>query len=165
EVSTPAIDGLAAEGIRFAQFYNSARCCPTRASLLTGWHPHQAGVGHMTSPGCSAPEYQGWLNSHCKTIAEALKPAGYRTYLSGKWHVGGEYVGGLDDFRRVAGGQQNPRPVDRGFDHHWGTLTGAGSFFNPTTLIDDYDLISEVDGDFYYTDGIGAHAVRFIESS
>ena len=88
EIETPNLDALAAGGIRFSQMYNGARCCPTRASLLTGLNPHQAGVGHMVN-NRGVPGYEGYLNDSCVTIAEALKPAGYRTYLSGKWHVGG----------------------------------------------------------------------------
>src|SRR5262245_23820166 len=87
EIATPNVDGLAKKGVRFTQFYNTARCCPTRASLLTGLYPHQAGVGHMVGD-YKLPGYRGRLNDRCVTIAEVLKPAGYRTYLSGKWHVG-----------------------------------------------------------------------------
>src|SRR6201985_1670443 len=86
EIATPNLDALAAGGVRFTQFYNTARCCPTRASLLTGLYPHQAGMGHMTGDQHLAT-YQGDLNSHCVTIAEALRPAGYRNYCVGKWHV------------------------------------------------------------------------------
>ncbi len=87
EIPTPNLDKLAAEGLRFTQFYNTARCCPTRASLLTGLYPHQAGVGHMTDDK-SVPGYRGHLNDQCVTIAEVLKPTGYFTIFSGKWHVG-----------------------------------------------------------------------------
>jgi arylsulfatase len=87
EVHTPNLDRLATGGLRFAQFYNAARCCPTRASLMTGLYPHQAGIGHMVG-NRGYPAYQGYLNDRCVTIAEALKPAGYRTLISGKWHVG-----------------------------------------------------------------------------
>ena len=89
EVHTPNLDGLAEGGLRFTQFYNGARCCPTRASLLTGLYAHQAGIGHMVGDR-GYPAYQGYLNDRCVTIAEALKPAGYRTLMSGKWHVGEE---------------------------------------------------------------------------
>jgi arylsulfatase A-like enzyme len=93
EIRTPALDRLAEQGLRFSQFYNTARCCPTRASLLTGLHPHQAGIGWMTheygrKEDRPSSSYQGWLNDRCVTIAEVLKQAGYRTYMSGKWHVG-----------------------------------------------------------------------------
>ncbi|MCB1278642.1 arylsulfatase [Prosthecobacter sp.] len=87
EIPTPNLDALAADGLRFTQFYNTGRCCPTRASLLTGLYPHQAGVGHMTDDK-GVPGYRGRLNDSCVTIAEVLKPAGYFTIMSGKWHVG-----------------------------------------------------------------------------
>jgi len=87
EIRTPHIDGLAKRGVRFTQFYNGARCCPTRAALLTGLYAHQAGVGNMVND-MAHPSYQGYLNTKCVTIAEALRPAGYRTYMAGKWHVG-----------------------------------------------------------------------------
>jgi arylsulfatase A-like enzyme len=87
EIPTPNLDSLAAHGLRFTQFYNTGRCCPTRASLLTGLYPHQAGVGHMTDDK-GVPGYQGRLNDSCVTIAEVLRPAGYFTAMSGKWHVG-----------------------------------------------------------------------------
>jgi arylsulfatase len=87
EIPTPNIDKLAANGLRFTQFYNTGRCCPTRASILTGLYPHQAGVGHMTEDG-GVPGYSGHLNDRCVTIAEVLGGAGYFTAMSGKWHVG-----------------------------------------------------------------------------
>ena len=87
EIPTPNLDALAKNGLRFTQFYNTGRCCPTRASLLTGLYSHQAGVGHMTDDK-GVPGYRGRLNDSCVTIAEVLKPAGYFTIMSGKWHVG-----------------------------------------------------------------------------
>ena len=87
EIPTPNLDKLAASGLRFTQFYNTGRCCPTRASLLTGLYPHQAGVGHMVEDR-GVPGYRGRLNDHCVTIAEVLHDAGYFTAMSGKWHVG-----------------------------------------------------------------------------
>src|SRR5512136_1631899 len=86
EIRTPNLDALAQGGLRFTQFYNTARCCPTRASLLTGLYPHQAGIGHMMEDR-GYDGYRGNLNRRCVTIAEALKPAGYRNYAVGKWHV------------------------------------------------------------------------------
>ncbi len=87
EIPTPNLDALAAHGLRFTQFYNTARCCPSRAALLTGLYPHQAGVGHMTE-NQGAPGYLGHLNAHCVTIPEVLGQAGYFTAQAGKWHVG-----------------------------------------------------------------------------
>ena len=86
EIETPRLNALAASGLRFTQFYNTGRCCPTRASLLTGLYPHQAGIGHMMEDK-GLEGYRGDLNRHCRTIAEVLRPAGYATYMAGKWHV------------------------------------------------------------------------------
>lgn len=114
EIQTPNLDRMAAEGLRFSQFYNAARCCPTRASLLTGLYPHQAGVGGMVGGGGPGP-YQGYLNDKCVTIAEVLKQSGYATYMSGKWHVG----------------ENRPHwPVDRGFDRYYGLISGAMNYFD-----------------------------------
>ena len=90
EISTPNLDRLAEDGMRFSQMYNTARCCPSRASLLTGLNPHQTGVGHMGNNIEGEPSYQGYLNNRCVTIAEVLRDAGYRTGISGKWHCGSD---------------------------------------------------------------------------
>ena len=86
EIETPTLDRLAHNGIRFTQFYNTGRCCPTRASLLSGLYPHQAGIGHMMNDR-GFPGYRGEFGDNCCTIAEALKPAGYKNYMAGKWHI------------------------------------------------------------------------------
>ncbi|MCY2995197.1 MAG: arylsulfatase [Planctomycetota bacterium] len=160
EIQTPVLDSLAANGLRFTQFYNTARCCPTRASLLTGLHPHQAGMGHMTG-GQGEPEgYAGNLNTRCVTIAEVLRPAGYRTYLCGKWHV-----------TRHAGpaGPKHNWPLERGFQKFYGTIAGGGSYYDPTTLCRGDTFITP-DNDleyqpqrFYYTDAISDNAVKFLQ--
>ena len=165
EVETPAIDSLAAEGLRFRQFYNTARCCPTRAALMTGLYPHQAGVGHMMTPyfkdGELIPSYQGELSDNCVTIAEALKPAGYTTLMSGKWHV--VPAEGSEPSRPVVGKKNWPR--QRGFDRFFGTIHGAGSFYNPPSLTLDNDPIEPDSDDFYYTTEIGRHAEQFVEEA
>jgi arylsulfatase len=158
EISTPHLDRLAAGGLRFTQFYNTARCCPTRASLLTGLYPHQAGVGHMMEDR-GLDGYRGDLNRRCRTMAEVLRAAGYATYAVGKWHV--------TKAARPEGPKDN-WPLSRGFDRFYGTITGAGSFFDPGTLTRDQTMISPfADPEyrperFYYTDAISDHAVRFI---
>jgi len=153
EVQTPNLDRLAANGLRFSQFYNTARCSPSRASLLTGLHPHQTGIGVLTYD--FGPEgYAGNLNRSCVTIAEALKPAGYRSYLSGKWHVAGSLTQPTDSW-----------PLQRGFDRFYGTIIGAGSFYDPNTLTRGNENIEHEatqDKDFFYTDAISDNAVQFI---
>ena len=142
------------------------RCTTPRAAarrgraLLTGLNPHQAGVGWMTStlPN-STDAYQGYLNERCVTIAEVLKGAGYRTFLSGKWHVGNAYDPQRPDTWR-AGEPGWPTPTQRGFDDFYGTLDGAGSFWNPHSLMDGESFIRPESPDFYYTDAISDNAVR-----
>ncbi len=160
EIATPNLDALARGGARFTQFYNTARCCPTRASLLTGLHPHQAGIGHMMEDK-GLEGYRGNLNRRCVTIAEALRPAGYRTYMTGKWHVTpGQTAKKLED--------QSNWPRQRGFDRFYGTIHGAGSYWDPSALVrDDKQITAFSDPDYkpaeyYYTDAISDHAVRFI---
>ena len=152
EVETPNLDRLARNGIRFSQFYNTARCSPSRASLLTGLHPHQTGIGVLTYN--MGPEgYAGNLNRRCVTIAEALKASGYRSYLSGKWHVAGNLTQPTDSW-----------PLQRGFDEFYGTIIGAGSFYDPNTLTRGNTNIeheAKAPG-FFYTDAISDNAVQFI---
>ena len=163
EIRTPNLDQLGNDGLRFTQMYNCARCCPTRASLLTGLYAHQAGIGHMTG-NAGFPEYQGYLRDDCVTIAEALREGGYRTQMSGKWHVGGGYQGNRPDTWRP-GETGHPIPVQRGFDEHYGMLGGGGSYFNPPYMIRN-DTIVEPEGDDYYlTDAISDEAVSMIEKS
>ncbi|CAN5422823.1 arylsulfatase [soil metagenome] len=159
EIETPHLDRLAAGGLRFSQFYNTGRCCPTRASLLTGLYPHQAGVGHMTDDN-GLPGYRGDLHRDTPTIAEVLRPAGYRIYMAGKWHV--------TRFTAPDGPKDN-WPLQRGFDSFYGTITGAGSFFDPTTLCRGETYITpENDPDYqpevyYYTDAIADNAIAFLQ--
>ena len=152
EISTPSLDRLAAGGLRFTQFYNTARCCPTRASLMTGLYPHQAGVGHMMSDR-GLDGYRGDLNNRCVTIAEVLKQAGYSTYMSGKWHV---------TKHRGPDGPKYNWPRQRGFDRFFGTIHGAGSFYDPCSLTRDNTQIPPDSDDFYYTNAISDNAVKFI---
>ena len=155
EIATPHIDALALEGMRFSSFYNNAKCCPSRASLLTGLYPAQTGVGHMVHD-LGLPGYRGFLGEKCVTIAEVLGGAGYRTVMAGKWHVGGTYS--VEDLHAWKPGTPGyPRPIDRGFDEHFGTLTGAGSYYDPHTLVQNDEWIEPGPG-FYYTDAINRYA-------
>lgn len=161
EIETPNIDALASGGVRFSQFYNSGRCCPTRATLLTGLHPHQTGIGHMTnSPGKTRgytrpPAYQGYLNRRCVTIAEVLREAGYATLMTGKWHLG------YNEMDRL--------PLQRGFQKYFGCISGATRYFHPEdprgmTLGNEKieSPESTTDRPFYTTDAFTDYAIRFI---
>ena len=157
EIRTPRLDALAASGVRMTQFYNTSRCCPTRAALLTGLYPHQAGIGLMEGDrGTEA--YRGILNKSCVTLAEALGAAGYGTYMAGKWHVTNQWK---------PEGPKESWPLGRGFDRFYGTIRGAGSFWDPATLCRDDTYITpendperSADG-WYYTDAISDEAARF----
>ena len=158
EIETPVLDKLAANGLRYTQFYNTARCCPTRASLLSGLYAHQAGIGQMTSDG-GQDGYRGDLSRNAVTLAECLKTSGYRTYMSGKWHVTKQLK---------PNGDKSNWPRQRGFDRFYGTIIGAGSLFDPWTLTRDEKAITP-DNDpeykpkqYYYTDAISDNAVKYI---
>ena len=154
EIETPNLDRLAGNGLRFTQFYNTARCCPTRASLLTGLYSHQAGIGHMVG-NKGYPAYQGYLNDRCVTIAEALKPAGYQTLMTGKWHVGNK---------------RGHWPLDRGFDRFYGSNTSTGSYFaihddsyDRRLILDDREI--EPPDEWYATDAYTDYAIDFVEEA
>jgi arylsulfatase len=162
EIHTPNIDSLAAGGVRFTKFYNAARCCPTRASILTGLYPHQAGMGAMVKNGEDTKPpgpYQGYLNEKCVTIAEVLKEAGYQTFMSGKWHVG----------------ESRPHwPTDRGFDKYFGLISGAANYFDITKgkvknikrqMAIDSDRYMPPKDNFYLTKAITENAVKHLDRS
>ena len=155
EIETPNIDALASGGLQFTQFYNQGRCCPTRASLVTGLQPHQVGIGHMTAPpgkplGFEGP-YQGYLNDNCTTLAEVLKQSGYHTLMTGKWHLGME--------------QRECWPLQRGFDKYYGCLSGAINYFKPggdRGLTEGNEAIEVPEG-FYATDTFTDKAIQYID--
>ncbi|QBN20689.1 arylsulfatase [Flavobacterium nackdongense] len=160
EIPTPNIDALATNGIKFNQFYNNARCCPTRASLLTGLYAHQAGIGMMTETSNSefnwgTPGYQGYLNKNNVTIAEVLKQQGYQTFMAGKWHLG---MYGKEKW-----------PLQRGFDRYYGTLEGASSYFKPQgqrgITIDNNEVITINQPNYYTTDVYTEKAIDYIKES
>jgi arylsulfatase len=160
EIDTPNLNHLAKEGVLFTQFYNTSRCCPTRASLMTGLYPHQAGMGHMNWQQFDLPGYQAQISFHTPTIAEVLKPAGYETYMSGKWHLT------LED---AADSPRDDWPRQRGFDHYYGTIIGSGSYFDPQMLVRENTVITpSTDPEyhpekFYYTDAIADQSIRDIK--
>jgi arylsulfatase A-like enzyme len=151
-IETPNLDRLALNGIRFTQFYNTARCCPSRASLLTGLHPHQTGMGAMVEDRLGVTGYTGQISENCVTLAEVLKLAGYGTYCVGKWHV----------THAEDGSDTSDWPLQRGFDRFFGTIYGAGSYFDPRRLYYDNQIRTSSPNGFYYTDAISDTAVFFL---
>jgi len=157
EIPTPHLDALAAGGLRFTQFYNTGRCCPTRASLLTGLYSHQAGVGHMTKD-YGIPGYRGALSDRCVTIGDVARSAGYFTAVSGKWHVGSE--------------DESMRPLSRGFDRFYGVPEGGGFYFQVKkgrSIVLNNETIATPekplpDG-WYSTDAFTDHGIRFIDEA
>jgi arylsulfatase A-like enzyme len=151
EISTPNIDKLAENGVRFTEFYNSARCCPTRASLLTGLYPHQAGIGNFVGPNRGVPGYEGKLNSNSVTLAEVLKESGYRTFGSGKWHV------------------NYPGPIERGFEEYYGFLEDYGvDSWEPKWMKRYPEGRKEREykaGEFFATNAITDYALDFLDMS
>ena len=158
EISTPNIDRLCEEGMKFTQCYNASRSCPSRASLLTGMYHHKAGMGGMTDLKIdSIYNYQGFLGDRCMTIAELLRSVGYKTYMSGKWHLGNK---------------KGCWPSDRGFDRSFVFLNGAGSYYYPngkgdnpkisSMAVDSSYYYPSVDG-YYHTQAFTENAVKYIE--
>lgn len=154
EIETPHLDALAKDGMRFERFYNAGRCCPTRASLLTGLYPHCAGIGHMTYD-AGEPGYRGDLNKETKTLAEVLKAADYQTGMVGKWHVTPHTNPDSDS---------SNWPRQRGFDYFFGTLPGHGSLWEPAGLYQDNAPVEVSDG-FFYTDAIADAAIKFVNKA
>jgi len=149
EINTPNLDGLASNGLRFSQFYNAARCCPTRASLLTGLYPHQAGVGYMTGKLGETLSYQGFLRKDRQTIAEMLSETGYSTLHVGKWHVGNE--------------KSNTTPCERGFDRGWAPWAKV-NYWNMEQVYEDGEIRELKDEEMkYLTDVTGDKAIEYIE--
>lgn len=159
EIPTPNIDALAENGIRFTQFYNMARCCPTRASLMTGLYPHQAGLGWMTAVDHELPGYGAELNNDCVTIAEALQETGYSTYMTGKWHLAKYNKENV---------QQYNWPLQRGFEKFYGIILGASNYYDPGVLCRDNTPITPFTDpeykspQYYFTDAISDNSVAYI---
>lgn len=155
EVSTPNLDRLASRGMRISQFYNNPRCCPSRASIMTGLYAQQAGMGMMTSDygRYPYPQYAGTLSEQTITIPEALKSAGYNTAMVGKWHLA----------------PQDPKiglrnwPRQRGFDKYWGMIAGASVYYESSLLVHDNDPVPAPPADAYLTDLFAERAAAYVD--
>lgn len=170
EISTPNLDYLAQNGMRFTQFYNTSRCCPTRASLLTGLYNHQAGIGHMTTR-TEQPAYSGYLTENTVTIAEVLKSAGYHTGMVGKWHVSNTVVQETPEKQLAWLNHQEDHPyfspveqypTNRGFEKYYGNIWGVVDFFDPFSLVNGTEPVREVPAGYYHTDAINDSASAYI---
>lgn len=156
EIETPNIDQLAMTGVRFTGFKNTSRCTPSRASLLSGRYSHSVGVGAMSNDQ-GLPGYRGQLSADAPTIAEILKPLGYRTGIVGKWH-------------QTFTGKSNQKalfPLDRGFDHFYGTWWGAKDYFSPKFMMKNSEHIpdsTKYPDDFYLTHALSDSAIEFVEA-
>lgn len=170
EIDTPNLNSIAQNGLRFNSFYNTSRCCPSRAAVLTGLYPHQAGIGRMTMD-MGLPGYRGSLTENTVTIAEVLGKAGYQTGMVGKWHV--SETNELDKEKQLKwlSHQENygefsdldSYPTARGFDKFYGNIWGVVDYFDPFALVNGTQQVKKVPEDFYYTDAIGDTAVAYIE--
>lgn len=162
EIKTPHLDELASNGIRFTQFYNAARCCPSRASLLTGKYPHQVNLALNGRD----------LAKDAPTIAEVLRESGYNTGMTGKWHL--SQTRGIGNHERqlkwlshqtdsTVYAPLDTYPVNRGFDEHWGVIWGVVNYFDPFSLVHNEEAITDVPDDFYITDFITDKSVELID--
>lgn len=171
EIETPNLDYLANNGLRFTQFYNTSRCCPTRASLLTGLNNHQAGIGNMTNDQ-NQPGYRGHLLQNTVTLAEVLKKAGYHTAMTGKWHVSNTITqpDPTEQLKWLNHQSYHPAfsplaqyPVNRGFEKFYGTLWGVVDFFDPFSLVYGTEPVKSVPKNYYHTDALNDSAAAFIK--
>jgi arylsulfatase len=171
EIRTPNLDYLAENGIRYTQFYNTSRCCPTRASLLTGLYNQQAGIGKMTDAE-DEPGYLGHIGNNAVTLAEVLRQAGYHTAMCGKWHVAN--TNGLSSpqgqmdwldhhVERDTFTALGQYPTNRGFEKYFGTIWGVVDYYDPFSLVSGTTPVRTVPKDYYHTDAINDTAVAYIE--
>ena len=172
EINTPNLAALAGTGVRYTNFYNTARCSTTRASLLTGQYSHNVGMGALPSTnynfnnGGTMPGYSGWFAGTdpqspdvVPTLPEVLKTAGYDTSMSGKWH--------LTRTSTINSGPNGTWPTDKGFDRFYGTMEGAKDYFDPTWLVDSdtpqtFEDTSTLPSDYFYTNAISSRGADFI---
>ena len=155
EIDTPNLDKLAKNGLRYTQCYNCSRCCPTRACLMTGLYPHEVGLGFMAGQDAGKPGYRGDLNRQCITVAQALKQAGYATYIAGKWHICANFQ---------PDGSKKNWPLQRGFDKFFGTIIGVGSYWDPMSLTEGNTPVKPK-SDFYYTEAITDKTIDYLRDN
>lgn len=165
EIPTPNLDRMASDGLRMSQFYTTPRCCPSRAALLTGVYPQQAGIGNMMEDR-GLPGYRGELSRDCLTIAEELRRADYRTAMVGKWHLSHIYFDGKSQLNHESEkpfwDNKADWPLQRGFEDFFGTIHGVNSYYDPFALARGNTPIQAEGTNFYYTDVLTEQAVADI---
>lgn len=170
EIDTPNLNWLASQGIKFTQFFNTSRCCPTRASLLTGLYNHQAGIGQMTTD-TGLDAYRGHITTSAVTLAEVLKNSGYHTGMVGKWHVSNTVVQETPEAQLAWLNHQEEHPLfspieqyptNRGFEKYFGNIWGVVDFFDPFSLVNGTEPVTEVPENYYHTDAINDTASVYI---
>lgn len=154
EINTPNLDNLANNGLKFTSFYNTPRCSPSRASLMTGVYPHQAGMGRLASTrSFPEPGFHHDLSKNTITLAELFQANGYSTYMSGKWHLAHDYKPTSTD--------KSNWPLQRGFEKYFGVTGGSASYYNPRSLVSGNRAIAPSEN-FYLTDAITDTTVKYI---
>ncbi|HMU61791.1 MAG TPA: sulfatase-like hydrolase/transferase [Gemmatimonadales bacterium] len=163
EISTPNMDALALDGVRFTNFYTHATCSPTRSMLLSGADAHVNGLGNMnewTAPNqAGVPGYEGYLNARVVTLPQLLRDAGYHTYMVGKWHMGKE---------------PDQIPAARGFERDFSLLDGAGSYWNMwnftaasprSTYTEDGKYLTKLPDGYYATQTYTDKLIGYIDAN
>ena len=165
EISTPNLDRMAAGGLRMTQFYTTPRCCPSRAALLTGLYPQQAGIGYMMEDR-GLPGYRGELATNCLTIAEELRRANYHTAMVGKWHQSHIAFDGKKQLNYETNepfwDDKHGWPLQRGFEDYFGIIHGVASYFDPFSLVRGNTPVRAEGTNFYFTDALTENAVADI---
>jgi arylsulfatase A-like enzyme len=161
EIETPHLDALASAGVRLTDFHSAPACSPTRAMLMTGTDHHIAGIGTMLEVARpdfkGAPGYEGYLNERVVTVAELLRDSGYRTVISGKWHLGSTL---------------EKAPVTRGFDRSFALLPGGADHFGggpmdqlagQSIYVEDDHYVTELPKPFYSSDYFTTRLLEFLD--
>lgn len=151
EIETPNIDRLAKGGVRFTQLYSNARCCPSRAALMTGQHPHAVGMGNMVGgkPRPDSPGFSGRVPESAVFLPRVLRDSGYTALMTGKWHLG------------------EPGPIQRGFEEFYGMVHGFDSFWNAAryTRLPAGRPVTPWKEPFFATDAITDHTLTFLQAA
>ncbi|MDW3216783.1 MAG: sulfatase-like hydrolase/transferase [Ilumatobacteraceae bacterium] len=157
DAATPTIDRLAADGIRYTGFHTTAMCSTTRAALLTGRNHHSVGVGCLANFDSGYPGYRGKIATSAGTVAEMLRPHGYRSYMTGKWHVTPLYETGPT-------GPTDGWPLARGFDRFYGFLDAETDQYSPELVRDNTHVTAPgtYESGYHLTEDLVDESIRML---